>query len=242
VAEFQTWVFTHFPALRKYKWAVRIVIGIELAWAFYAYAVRPVLDTIGRYDTIKADWPVLAAKGLAGLDWLGRTAASPVSIGIVCLTGFAFLYLDRKLERATPAPAFKDLKVMIEETFLEPRVPESDTRINYKAKFGIGFVNLSGRTIHFLAPSWQSQPDDAGVQTPFWYRYRLPSDGPGRWRKLIEREDVTIEPNGRFRLSVGLDKACSQEELENRRRSGKLGTLLVPIEIGSDRGTLEYHV
>ncbi len=134
------------------------------------------------------------------------------------------------------------LTIKAQETFLNPRVPESDTSITYKAKLGIGFVNLSDRAIHFLAPSWRSQSGDVGVQAPFWCRYQRPVEG--RWKKAWQNEsaDVTVEPNGRFRIMLGLDKACPHDELEMRRRSGTLGTLLIPIEIGGERSAFEYRV
>jgi hypothetical protein len=148
-------------------------------------------------------------------------------------------------EAARQIEALKErtaLKVKVQETFLSWRPPESEAKPYYKAKLGIGFVNLSDRAIHLLAPTWQSQSGDVGVQAPFWSRYQRPIDG--RWKESWKTEsiDVTVEPNGQFRIMVGLDKACPHSELENRRRSGTLGALLIPIEIGSFRSAFKYRV
>ena len=93
-----------FPKFRQQKWIVGIVMVAELLWVSWAAYVRPLLDTVGRYETVKSDWPSV----VAGVAAFGRIffhfASSPTTAIVVFSGGFLFLFLDRRFG-ADPPPS-----------------------------------------------------------------------------------------------------------------------------------------
>jgi len=153
----------------------------------------------------------------------------------------AFLRIDRSTRQKRPASAqgaiAQTLELSLQGTRLDPRVPDSDPKIVYKAKVIATFFNRGDQSIHFLPPSWISGPGDVGIQSPFSYRYRLDIKGHQE-----EFEDVHIEPQGKFSIWVGLDKSVPHEELEKRRGRNQLGTLHLPVRVGNQEAALEYRL
>jgi hypothetical protein len=116
-------------------------------------------------------------------------------------------------------------------------VPDSDPKIVYKAKVIATFFNRGDQSIHFLPPSWIIGVGDVSIQSPFAYRYRAEIKGHQE-----EFEDLHVEPQGKFSIWVGLDRAVAHEELEKRRGTNRLGTLRLPVRLGNQEAALEYRL
>jgi hypothetical protein len=127
--------------------------------------------------------------------------------------------------------------VILEGTKLDPRVPESNKGIIYKAKVIASFINRSDRAIYVMSPSWISSADDIGTQSPFQYRYRLNVDGQEK-----EFTETRIEPNAKFNIWVGLDKTFPHDELEKRRAKSQLGVLRIPLKVDGKEASLVYRL
>jgi len=127
--------------------------------------------------------------------------------------------------------------VVLEGTRLDPRVPESNKGITYKAKVIAIFTNRSDRTIYLMPPSWISSAGDIGIQSPFGYRYRLNIEG-----REEEFKETLIEPNGEFSIWVGLDKSFPHDELEKRRAKSQLGLLRIPVKVDGREVSLAYRL
>lgn len=123
---------------------------------------------------------------------------------------------------------------------LDPRVPDSDTQIEYKAKLTLVLTNESGRPIRVLQPQFHG----VAVQFPFAYGYRVESSLHGwkhsQWNKELSEADV--DSGWSFKLWLGLDPSIPHKELEKKRDERSLGTLSIPIEIGRQAYTLQYFV
>jgi hypothetical protein len=126
----------------------------------------------------------------------------------------AFLRIDRSARHKRLASAqgevAQTLEVALQGTRLDPRVPDSNPKIVYKAKVIATFFNRGDQSIHFLPASWISGPGNVGIQSPFLYRYRVDIKG-----QQEEFEDVHIEPQGQFSIWVGLDKSSRLKSLRN---------------------------
>jgi len=128
----------------------------------------------------------------------------------------------------------------LQGTTLDPRCPPNQG-ITYTAKVRAVFTNTSAEMIHVLAPSWTTGVGDVPVQHEFGYRYQieaaLGSWRHDRWRldsskKAEELLDAYVEPGWSCRVYIGLDPTVPHADLEKRRSSRRLGTLIIPMKIG----------
>jgi hypothetical protein len=110
----------------------------------------------------------------------------------------------------------------------------------YKSKVVVDLTNLAPIPIHFSEISWLSQRGDVGVQTDFRSGYWVYPKGSSTWVDNIP--DPIIEPGERFHIWVGLDQACSDGDLQNRKRAKRLGTLRVPMELDHQLTSVEYRL
>lgn len=124
-------------------------------------------------------------------------------------------------------------KIVLKTTTLDQR--STDPTINYKAKLRAVFTNESEQAIHVRPLSWITGPDDVPVQYPLGFRYQveehLGSWKSGRFNKQ-ELKDVAVNPGWSFIVYVGLDQSVSHSELDKRRNTRRLGTLIIPFEAG----------
>ena len=131
----------------------------------------------------------------------------------------------------------------LQSTYLDPR--STDTKIVYKAKLRIILTNESAQRIHAYAPSWLTGRDDVPVQFPLGYRYQIEMSS-GSWKQdkwsQQEHESLQIEAGSSFRTYVGLDQSIPHPELEKRRATKRLGTLIIPIQVGPEERTLTFKV
>jgi hypothetical protein len=111
----------------------------------------------------------------------------------------------------------------------------------YKSKLVVNLTNSGNKPIHCLQQvSWLCQRGDVGLQTNIGFGYWVYPKGSANWVDNIA--DPVIGPDERFHIWVGLDQNCSDTDLNNRRRAGRLGTLRMPIEIEGKQGTFELRL
>jgi hypothetical protein len=117
--------------------------------------------------------------------------------------------------------------------------------LGYKAKLNVIFTNESDQTIEILRPRWLSDFDDVGVQSPLRHAYKLESSR-GDWKRDswgVEIPSVRVDPGWSFTLWIGLDPSMNHEELERRRKTTRLGTLIVPVKtVGGEQTDIPYRV
>jgi hypothetical protein len=88
-------------------------------------------------------------------------------------------------------------------------------------------------------------PDDVAIQFPFFHSYQIKSR-PGSWNEDAwnqqELRSAEVGAGSSFRLHVGLDQSVPQADLEKRRATRRLGTLILPVQIGANEYTLSFAV
>jgi len=141
---------------------------------------------------------------------------------------------------SVPAPTggirdFAELLAVDGPSFV--RHPKAD----FKSKLVLDLTNSGNKPIHFLKNiSWTSQEGDVGLQSDVRFGYWVYPKGKSVWVDNIN--DPTIEPNERLHIWVGLDQICSDTNLNNRKRSKRLGTVRIPVEIDGEKGLVEYRL
>jgi hypothetical protein len=134
-------------------------------------------------------------------------------------------------------------EIALQSTILDAR--STDPTVTYKAKVRIIFTNQTGETISVLSPSWTTGVEDVSTQYPFGYRYQLEAT-LGSWKKDLwspqELTEAEVRPGWSFRVYVGLDPSLSHGELERRKNTHRLGTLLIPIKVGPQEHKWEARV
>jgi hypothetical protein len=111
----------------------------------------------------------------------------------------------------------------------------------YPLKLVVDLTNASLKPIHCLEGiTWLAQRGDVGIQTNFGFGYWPYPKGSTHWVDNIP--EPVIEPDERFHIWIGLERTCPDDDLNNRARAKRLGTLRLPIEIDGSEMTLEYRI
>ena len=154
-----------------------------------------------------------------------------------------------------PSPSLKlhDL-LNVHPVTLDPPVlkPLTNGAI-YTAKLRISFQNKSALPIKILPPSWLTShhtisvqsgaspyPDVPYMQGGAGFGYRYQSEGAlgswkhGKWKMTSEGKDdevleIDVPPQWTFRLWIGLNPCVPHIELEQRKNTHRLGTLILPV-------------
>ena len=230
----EEFLYTRFPRLRKKRW----VIWLLIIYSAYENLLVPLLDTIGRFQVLESGWPTVKTGIASMVHYSYAIIHSSITTWLIFIIGFAVLIIDQRLARKRSLED-AEVNVILRSTRLDPRVPDTETNINYKAKLIGNFESLDSRPIHFLPLRWVAARGDVGVQAPFAYSYRTRADENTKW---VESPEVTISPRGSFQVWIGLDKSVSHDELEKRRNGQKLGTISFPVQVSGETGKLEYRV
>jgi hypothetical protein len=124
--------------------------------------------------------------------------------------------------------------IKLQATGLDPR--STDPNVRYRAKLRLNFTNQSKEAIEVLEPTWTASQWDVPFQHPFGYCYRIESN-PGGWKRDEwngqELKKAHVDPDQGFQIYVGLSESIPPTDLEKRRFGRRLGTLTIPIKIGS---------
>jgi hypothetical protein len=146
-------------------------------------------------------------------------------------------------------------------TALDLRVTSPTAGITYTAKLRLSFENISGQSVRVLPPKWLTAEGNISVQcgaSPFpsvpytegmvafaaFYQLEehLGSWKKNQWRRVNnkddEHEDLNVEPGQTFRVWVGLNPCVPPNTMESLRKTNSLGTLILPVVIGSQ--TVEW--
>ena len=224
--------------------------GVEFAWKLVEAAVIASLLALLQYFRSNLDLLTI------GLVFTGSLAA--LLLGAIrrsrSLTTDPTELSEPVVGDSNPQSAIEDLRrqaellpagvtVRLQATHLDPR--STDPRITYKAKVRAIFTNEGTQTIHIMPLSWITGPDDVPVQFPLGYRYQA-EVGVGSWKRdqwnKQELTDVQISAGGSFSVYVGLDQSIPHSDLEKRRTTKRLGTMMIPIQIGGKEYTYKERV
>lgn len=159
----------------------------------------------------------------------------------------------------TPVEASPDLGRLfsVHPTSLDQRATSPQQKVNYTAKLRFSLENSSALPIRVLPPHWLTKPGNVSVQcgnptydgvayTPgmveFGHRYQL-EDHPGSWQREKwrmkpggehdEHEEISVSPGQTFRIWIGLNPCVPHKDLEARRKTHRLGTVILPVVIGN---------
>jgi hypothetical protein len=105
----------------------------------------------------------------------------------------------------------------------------------FKSKFRVTLTNETAKDLDVLAPDWDAELSDVPLQRPAQNFCCLQAEGDRGWRAdswRMESARLHIRPGETFRLWIGFDQSCSDEELKRRAADGRLGTLTLPVKIG----------
>jgi len=57
-----------------------------------------------------------------------------------------------------------------------------------------------------------------------------------------ERPELQVDPGWSFTAWIGLDQSVAHDELERRRKTARLGTLVIPVKVEDEESQLTYRV
>lgn len=114
----------------------------------------------------------------------------------------------------------------------DPRPPGPD--IKWKRKLRVILKNRTGRQIEATSPDWLSSRAEVPFQPPFWSILQAEDRAAGGWKMGKwdkEKSNLTLKPDEIFLASVGLHDFFTVEEINNRRQTRRVGTLVIPLKI-----------
>jgi hypothetical protein len=188
--------------------------------------------------------------------WLRLTEFA--GVGLFCAM-IAFYYGSRKSSppttRATASSDFGEI-FDLHPTSLDQRVTDPSKHIYNTAKLRLYLTNKSAKGVQISAPKWLMNANEISVQCgaspfpgvpyqqgmlDFGYFYQLEeylgSWKDEKWKRRPDGEDdelktITVAPGYTFRIWIALNPCVPHSELEKRRKTRRLGTLILPISIG----------
>lgn len=182
-------------------------------------------------------------------------------LALVVVTALTAAIVGRMMKRRIQAPMLISSpnnlsKVFdIHPTCLDDRVLSPQPKIQYTAKMRVSFENKSNDHVRVLAPRWLTDVEAISVQCgappfpglpyspgmlSFGYRYQLEeykgSWKLDRWKRKPngdhdEYPELRVDPGWTFRIWIGLNPCVPHNDLESRRKTSRLGTLILPLEI-----------
>lgn len=130
----------------------------------------------------------------------------------------------------------------------------TDPKITYHAKLRLIFANKGAAELELLAPSWTMEAEDVPAAFPFGYRYQLEttlgawhlSKWRGVWDYSLwskqELKSIRVGPGWSVTVYIALLEAVPHEELVERSKAKRLGTLTIPMKIGNQDSKWEGRV
>lgn len=141
---------------------------------------------------------------------------------------------------------------------LDQRVTDPSRNIYNTAKLRLYLTNKTEKSVQVLAPKWLMSSEEISVQCGlppypdvpykpgmmgFGYQYQLEAY-QGSWKdekwkmnaagKDDELRTITIAPGYTFRIWIALNPCVPHSELEQRRKTRRLGTLILPVSAGGE--------
>jgi hypothetical protein len=158
-----------------------------------------------------------------------------------------------------PAPISDQLNPFeLHSVTLDPRVTDPLRNIHNTAKLRLYLTNKTEKSVQVFAPKWLMSSEEISVQCGFppytdvpykpgmmgfGYQYQRETY-QGSWKdekwktnpagKDDELKTITIEPRYTFRIWIALNPCVPHSELEQRRKTRRLGTLILPVSVGGE--------
>jgi hypothetical protein len=106
---------------------------------------------------------------------------------------------------------------------------------HYKNKLRATLVNDGQQCLEFSMARWIAERDEVPAKVPFGTSFvleRIEDRDLGPWHKETHTE-VHVRPKQRVSTWIGLEETFTIDELKRRLDEGRLGTLVLPLRIGS---------
>jgi len=140
--------------------------------------------------------------------------------------------------------AYRD-RVRLSLIDVAPEPARTRDDIVYKSKLRVLLKNDTKQILHFWNVKWIAGRHGVPFQKPeFWFRYELENVSGYKSGKpwQTERTYAYVDPGKVFRVSVSLEQSVSDEEVRQRLKDRRLGTLVLIFQIGGHDDEWEIDI